>query len=59
MADGEDGSLPIAWFNPPGMKKTDFTSTPVDVDDPQSGWLGLTFCELASSIDLSTLSGEI
>ncbi|QEU40955.1 response regulator [Raoultella planticola] len=55
---GEDGSLPIAWFNPPGDEEDRlYLYTPVDVDDPQSGWLGLTFCELASSIDLSTLSG--
>lgn len=54
----DDGARPIAWFNPVGDEEDRlYLYTPVDVTDPKSGWLGLTFRDLASSIDLSTLKG--
>ncbi|MBS1206120.1 MAG: hypothetical protein H6R25_3019 [Proteobacteria bacterium] len=55
---GEDGALPIAWFNPTGDKDDRlYLYTPVDLTDSTSGWLGLTFHDLTSSIDLSSLQG--
>lgn len=55
---GDDGVLPIAWFNPAGDEEDRlYLYTPVDATDPKSGWLGLTFCGLTSKIDLSTLQG--
>lgn len=55
---GNNGALPIAWFNPTGDEDDRlYLYTPVDVTDPTSGWLGLTFSGITSSIDFSPLQG--
>ncbi|CNE74274.1 ATP-binding protein [Yersinia frederiksenii] len=55
---GKEGALPIAWINPPNDNdSTLYLFTPLEVDDLDAGWLGLTFHQIAASIDLSTLQG--
>lgn len=51
-----NGKLPIIWLSSP--EKNDdrlFIYMPVDIDNPEAGWLGLTFTGLASDIAFSSV----
>jgi len=55
---GISGSSPLVWLNP----TTDdgerlFLYTPVDSTDTASGWLGITFDDIGSALDLSSMAG--
>ncbi|WP_043005553.1 ATP-binding protein [Comamonas testosteroni] len=55
---GISGSSPLVWLNPP----TDdgerlFLYTPIDVTDTASGWLGITFDDIGSALNLTSTAG--
>ncbi|MBS0849788.1 ATP-binding protein [Citrobacter sp. JGM124] len=53
----EEGSLFISWFNTiEDKEKRLYLYTPVDINNPASGWLGIKINNVALNIALSTLN---
>ncbi len=54
----EGGTSPIVWVNPPNDNDSAlYLFTPLEVDDLDAGWLGLTFNPIAAGIDLPSRQG--
>ncbi|WLW63585.1 ATP-binding protein [Achromobacter aegrifaciens] len=55
---GATGSSPFVWLNPPTDEgERLFLYTPIDGADVGSGWLGITFDDISSALDLSSMAG--
>lgn len=52
------GSPPLVWLNPPNDDAERlFLYTPIDSTEATSGWLGITFDDIGSALDLTSMAG--
>lgn len=55
---GTSGSSPLVWLNPQiDTNKRLFIYTPIDVNDIVSGWLGITFDDIDTTLEKTSLPG--
>lgn len=54
---GISGSSPLVWLIAPTDGERMFLYTPIDATDAASGWLGITFDDIGSAFNMSSMRG--